>query len=84
MALGDLWSRQGGPAFAEALKLPGVRLHLYGKREARPGRKMGHLSSIGATSQEALSRVLESYRRLSPDTITSFDVHEPVLSFPTL
>ncbi|MFO0095948.1 MAG: hypothetical protein ACK54K_16780 [Gemmatimonadaceae bacterium] len=41
---------------------------------------MGHLSAIGADAQDALGRVLESYRRLSPGTIASFDVHEPVLA----
>jgi 5-(carboxyamino)imidazole ribonucleotide synthase len=54
--LGDLWSG-GTPDFARALEVPGVKLHLYGKAAARPGRKMGHLSSIGATADEALARV---------------------------
>jgi len=43
--LGDLW-QGGAPDWAGALALPGVHLHLYGKREARPGRKMGHLSAL--------------------------------------
>jgi len=55
--LGDLWSDGRTPDFAAALAVPGVRLHLYGKAEARPGRKMGHLSSVGATPDEALARV---------------------------
>jgi 5-(carboxyamino)imidazole ribonucleotide synthase len=55
--LGDLWQDGRTPDFAAALAVPGVRLHLYGKAEARPGRKMGHLSSIGATPEEALARV---------------------------
>ena len=55
--LGDLWLDGEPPDFAAALAVPGVRLHLYGKAEARPGRKMGHLSSIGATPDEALARV---------------------------
>ena len=43
--LGDVW--QGGePNWAAALALPGVKLHLYGKAEARPGRKMGHLTAL--------------------------------------
>jgi len=62
--LGDLWTN-GEPDFPGALALPGVRLHLYGKRQARPGRKMGHLSAIGATSQEALERVQAAYARLT-------------------
>ena len=55
--LGDLWLREDGPKFESVLAMPGVRLHLYGKREARKGRKMGHLSAVGATPEEALARV---------------------------
>lgn len=62
--LGDLW-RDGPPAFAEALRMEGVHLHLYGKDEARPGRKMGHLSASGRTTQEAVDRVLEARRLLT-------------------
>ena len=52
--LGDLWFRDGGaaasePAWAEVLALPGAHLHLYGKLEARRGRKMGHLTVTAAT-----------------------------------
>ncbi len=62
--LGDLW-QQGAPEFARALAVPGVRVHLYGKTEARPGRKMGHLSADGGTPEQALDRVLEAYRAIS-------------------
>ena len=63
--LGDVWiAANGRPNFARALAVPGVRLHLYEKHEARAGRKMGHLSSIGATREEALGRVLEAMERL--------------------
>ena len=62
--LGDVWL-EGEPNFAAALGVPGVRLHLYEKHTARPGRKMGHLSSVGATAEEALERVLEAKRRLT-------------------
>jgi 5-(carboxyamino)imidazole ribonucleotide synthase len=61
--LGDVWLN-GEPDFAAALAVPGVRLHLYEKRTPRAGRKMGHLSSTGATAEEALERVLEAKRRL--------------------
>jgi 5-(carboxyamino)imidazole ribonucleotide synthase len=61
--LGDLWV-DGPPDFAAALTVPEVRLHLYGKVSARPGRKMGHLSSLGATTGEALERVLAARERL--------------------
>ena len=65
--LGDLW-QSGDPPFARALEVPSVRLHLYGKRVARPGRKMGHLSASGSTPQEALARVLEAAKRLTVHT----------------
>ena len=61
--LGELWLR-GEPDFAAALAVPGVRLHLYEKHTPRTGRKMGHLSAIGTTAEEALDRVLEAKRRL--------------------
>ena len=61
--LGEVWL-EGEPDFAAALALPGVRLHLYEKRAPRKGRKMGHLSAVGATADEALERVLEAKRRL--------------------
>ena len=53
---GELW-RHGPPAFDAALAHSGVRLHLYGKRGALPGRKMGHLSATGHTPEEAYRRV---------------------------
>ena len=62
--LGDLWAL-GEPDWAAALAVPGVRLHLYGKRGARPGRKMGHLTAVADTGEAALSAVLEARRRLS-------------------
>jgi 5-(carboxyamino)imidazole ribonucleotide synthase len=63
--LGEVWlSESGEPDFAAALAVPGVRLHLYEKHAPRVGRKMGHLSSVGATSEEALERVLEAKRLL--------------------
>jgi 5-(carboxyamino)imidazole ribonucleotide synthase len=57
--LGDLWS-DGEPRWEEALKRPGVRLHLYGKAEPRPGRKMGHLNCLAADSYGALAVALET------------------------
>jgi 5-(carboxyamino)imidazole ribonucleotide synthase len=63
--LGEVWlNREGDPDFAAALAVPGVRLHLYEKHTARKGRKMGHLSSVGTTAQEALERVLEAKKLL--------------------
>jgi 5-(carboxyamino)imidazole ribonucleotide synthase len=62
--LGDLWSDGRAPRFERALERPGVRLHLYGKGEPRPARKMGHLSALGATGDEARRAVLEAYAAL--------------------
>lgn len=50
--LGDLW-RDGEPAWGAALAMPGVSLHLYGKKDARPGRKMGHLNCLAETADQA-------------------------------
>ena len=62
--LGDLWTGGLTPAFDRALEIPGVTVHLYGKRVARPGRKMGHLSAIAATPEEALRKVQQARERL--------------------
>ena len=64
--LGDLWSG-GEPRWEEALKRPGVKLHLYGKAEARPGRKMGHLNCLAADPESALALALETRDALRPD-----------------
>jgi len=57
--LGDLWA-DGEPRWEEALSRPGVRLHLYGKAEARPGRKMGHLNCLATDPDRALATALET------------------------
>lgn len=61
--MGDLWTA-GTPHWDRALALPGVRLHLYGKSEARPGRKMGHLTSLAATAGNALDLVIAAREAL--------------------
>ena len=50
--LGDLWTT-GIPDWQSALTLPGVALHLYSKDEARPGRKMGHITALAPTTDDA-------------------------------
>jgi 5-(carboxyamino)imidazole ribonucleotide synthase len=57
--LGDLWLDHP-PHFDRALAVPGVRVHLYEKHQPRQGRKMGHLSAVGHTPEEAVERVLEA------------------------
>jgi len=54
--LGDCWAH-GEPDWAAALSVPGVSLHLYGKADPRPGRKMGHLTAVAATVAEAIANV---------------------------
>jgi len=60
--LGDLWLDDNGqprePRFDKALAISGVGLHLYEKHTPRPGRKMGHLSAVASTPDEAVKRVL--------------------------
>jgi 5-(carboxyamino)imidazole ribonucleotide synthase len=62
--LGDLWFANGNaeqvePAWQQVLALPGTHLHLYGKREARKGRKMGHLNITAATPEAARAVALQ-------------------------
>ena len=64
--LGDLWFPQGPegaartPPWAQVLALPGAHLHLYGKTEARPGRKMGHLTLTAADARSARALALQA------------------------
>jgi 5-(carboxyamino)imidazole ribonucleotide synthase len=67
--LGDLWFRDGAgaartPDWAGVLCLPGTHLHLYGKADARPGRKMGHLTVTGPTIDSVRETALDAARRL--------------------
>ncbi len=60
--LGDIWFDDGSdsarePAWEQVLALPGACLHLYGKEEARRGRKMGHLTLVAPTLAEAQARL---------------------------
>jgi 5-(carboxyamino)imidazole ribonucleotide synthase len=61
--LGDIWSR-GEPDWAAALAEPNVHLHLYGKHEPRPGRKMGHLTALAETVEVAAASVQHARERL--------------------
>ncbi len=62
--LGDLWA-DSEPNWAAALAYPDIKLHLYGKSDPRPGRKMGHLTALADTPEMARQRVLEARDRLS-------------------
>ncbi len=67
--LGEVWT-SGEPQWSRALGLPGVRLHLYGKKQVRPGRKMGHLTCLAETPRAALGLAEAAYQTLSGDART--------------
>ena len=64
--LGDLWNGPSGrqPAWSAAMADPGVYVHLYGKEEARPKRKMGHITCTDTSVKRALQRAKAARRRL--------------------
>lgn len=55
--LGDVWFDAAGvrrePDWAAVLAVPGAKLHLYGKEDARHGRKMGHVTVLGDSGEQA-------------------------------
>ena len=59
--LGDLWE-EGGPDWQKLFQHPQIKVHLYGKKEARPGRKMGHVNALSSDVERALA-VLETLRQ---------------------
>jgi 5-(carboxyamino)imidazole ribonucleotide synthase len=61
--LGDIW-QHGSPNWHAALAHRDVTLHLYGKLEPRPGRKMGHLTVLAATPAEAVAKALAAREAL--------------------
>lgn len=62
--LGDLW-RYGEPDWVAAAAAPNVKLHLYGKLEPRPGRKMGHLTAMADSASAARDAVLAARAALA-------------------
>lgn len=65
--LGDVWAN-GEPDWAAACAFPNTKLHLYGKTDARPGRKMGHLNVLGPTVDAALEEALKARQALTNRT----------------
>jgi 5-(carboxyamino)imidazole ribonucleotide synthase len=63
--LGDLWCDDAAPDWYAVFSEPGAHLHLYGKREARPGRKMGHINSLAASIEDARAISEDLRRRLT-------------------
>ncbi len=64
--LGDIWKR-GEPDWCSALQAPDVKLHLYGKLTPRAGRKMGHLTALAETAEQALVNVQRARELLKND-----------------
>jgi 5-(carboxyamino)imidazole ribonucleotide synthase len=65
--LGDLW-QQGPPPWGEVFGQSGAKLHLYGKREARPGRKMGHYTCLAEDLEQAMELAERIRAALAPAT----------------
>jgi 5-(carboxyamino)imidazole ribonucleotide synthase len=61
--LGEVW-QNGEPDWAAAIEEQNIKLHLYGKSDPRPGRKMGHLTAVGDTAQLAREAVLHARSKL--------------------
>ncbi len=61
--LGDLWTPET-PAFTSVFAQPGCHLHLYGKSQARPGRKMGHINCLAADATSAQTLAMGQYEAL--------------------
>jgi 5-(carboxyamino)imidazole ribonucleotide synthase len=59
--LGELWQ----PDWTALANEPGVKLHLYGKHQARPGRKMGHFNSLARDVETALQVADRIYAHLA-------------------
>jgi 5-(carboxyamino)imidazole ribonucleotide synthase len=60
--LGDIWPQQGTPAWDEVLRHDNMKLHLYGKTEARAGRKMGHINCLAKDTTEARQQLEDLIR----------------------
>lgn len=65
--LGELWREDREPDWAELLVVPELKLHLYGKEQARPGRKMGHYTVVGHEPSEVLELAVAVRRRIAID-----------------
>lgn len=64
--LGDLWQEQKPPPWDKILSQPETKLHVYGKSQARPGRKMGHYTCLAQDAETALQRALAIKAQLQP------------------
>lgn len=65
--LGDVWPHDHAPAWERILSHPQIKLHLYGKRKARKGRKMGHYNVLATSLDEAIQLAQKVQTSLSRD-----------------
>ncbi len=75
--LGDLWPSDVPMDCSPALAVAGVRLHLYGKAEARAGRKMGHLCGLAPSVEKAWTQVLTARAAVDRQPLGRSDVNPP-------
>jgi 5-(carboxyamino)imidazole ribonucleotide synthase len=62
--LGDIWKNGVEPAWDKVFARPELKLHLYGKHEPRPGRKMGHYTVIGADQETVIVNAIKAREEL--------------------
>ena len=68
--LGDIWA-DGPPQWDHALETRDVKLHLYGKLDAKPGRKMGHLTAVADSPERARKLVISAKQSLTCDSASA-------------
>lgn len=66
--LGDLWENQQQPDWS-SIMTDNAKLHLYGKHQARPGRKMGHFNLLAKNGEETLAPARKCFLKLAAKTI---------------
>ncbi len=62
--LGDVWKDGAEPQWNKAFAHPELKLHLYGKHEARKGRKMGHFTALGKVEETVVAQAMQARREL--------------------
>ena len=65
--LGDLWGDQSQPKWANLLESKTTKLHLYGKKDPRKGRKMGHFCTLASSTPEAQKQAEAIFNKLAAD-----------------
>ncbi len=64
--LGDVWGKTE-PNWYQLLSVPNNKLHLYGKQQARVGRKMGHFNVLAKSTEQAMAIATQSFEQLKAD-----------------